>query len=681
MRNAAIWALFPAALLLGSCRKAAPPAPAPAVKVAAPAQARPKTPVERRPVVAEGIARGAENAVIHIVEFGDLQCHYCAEAEPIIAQVMKEYAGKVRLHYRNFPLLGMNPDAVPAAEAALAADDQGKFWPMHDKLLANQNALKRPDLERYAGELGLDLGAFKSALDSHKNMPRLQADMAAAEAVGVPFTPVFFINGRPLGGAQPFEQWKLIIDDELALIDGLVASGVTLDKLQERLLQDAAMPQKKAAPVVSASVYKVAVGGAPVRGAKQPKVTIVEFCEFQCPYCKAAQPILKQVLDTYGDDVQIAWKNLPLITHRQSALAAMAAEAAHTQGKFWEMHDLLFANQNALDRASLEKYAGELHLDLGKFKAALDVVNPKGHVVDQDAQQAQRFGLVGTPSFFVNGHSLSGTQPFEGWKRLIDEEIRKADAKLAAGVPRAHLYEQLIRDGLEKEEAAPSASESMPGAAAAAMVRVDVGNAPVRGSRDALVTLVVFSDYQCPFCGKVEPTLAQVMETYPGQVRMVWKDYPLPFHPNALPAALAARAAGVQGTFWEMHDRLFANQVALDRPALEKHAEALGLDLPRFRAALDSEKARAAIQADQRQGNTAGVSGTPAFFVNGVMLTGALPFESFQAAINQQLAEAKKLVAAGTPPAKVYEKIMRRAHPGGAAKGPQVAVGHQGRRP
>jgi protein-disulfide isomerase len=394
---------------------------------------------------------------------------------------------------------------------------------------------------------------------------------------------------------------------------------------------------------------------------------------------------LKKVLESYGGDVQLAWRHMPLPMHRHSALAALASEGAHAEGKFWEMHDLLFANQEALDRASLEKYAQQLGLDPARFKSALDVIKP-GNAVDRDAQQAQRFGRTGTPSFYVNGRALTGTHPFEVWKAVIDEELEKADAKLAAGVPRARLYQALIQDGLDKDQAPPSAAEGMPSAPPAGVaVRVDVGDAPVLGAPDALVTLVVFSDFECPFCAKVEPTLARVMKEYAGKVRLVWKDFPLPFHQKAIPAALAARAAGAQGKFWPMHDRLFSSGV-LDRTNLEKHAQELGLDLPRFRAALDGEQDRAAVQADLRQGTTAGVAGTPAFFVNGVMLSGALPFESFKSTIDEQLAKAKKLVASGTPRARVYQTLMKKAHAGvvdaaRAQKAPAKPPGRQGRRP
>jgi protein-disulfide isomerase len=676
MRNAAALALV---LAVVACQRSKPsPSSAPVAKAPAPAAApaRKAPRIDRRPAAAEGIARGPANALINVVEFADFQCSYCREALPIIERVMKEYPGKVRIFYRHLPMLGVNEDAVPAAEAAMAAHAQGKFWEMHDTLFANQRALKRPALEGYARALGLDLAAFRADMDGHRHLSRIQSDMAAAQELGAKFTPIFFINGRPLGGAQPFEEWKLIIDDELARARALTAAGVPEEKLYERLMADAAMPGARPAAAVAASsaVHKVPIGRAPTRGARQPKVTIVEFCEFQCPYCKAAQPTLKKVLETYGDDVQLAWKNLPLPMHRHSAISALAADAAGTQGKFWEMHDKLFANQAALDRPSLERYAGELGLDLTKFKAALDTVKPD-NVVDSDAKEAQRFGQTGTPAFFINGRSLVGAQPFESFKAAIDEEIGKADAKLAAGVPRDRLYQELTRDGLEKAEAPPAAHEvarAQPDPTIA--YRVELGDAPVRGARDALVTIVVFSDFECPYCGKVEPTLDRVLKEYAGKVRVAWKDFPLSFHPNAIPAALAARAAGEQGKFWPMHDRLF-EQRTLDRASLEGHARALGLDLARFKAALDSGKQRPAVLADARQGAEVGVTGTPAFFINGILLSGAQPYETFKAVIDGQLEKARALVARGTPRRDVYAAIMKTASPG------VLAATRAGRRP
>ncbi len=144
------------------------------------------------------------------------------------------------------------------------------------------------------------------------------------------------------------------------------------------------------------------------------------------------------------------------------------------------------------------------------------------------------------------------------------------------------------------------------------------------------MTIVEWSDFQCPFCSRVVPTLAQIKEKYGKDVRVVFRHQPLPFHQNAKPAAEAALAAHEQGKFWEMHDKLFANQKALDRATFEKYAQELGLDMGKFKAALDSGKFTAQIEADSAAGSAVGANGTPTFFVNGRSLVGAQPFEAFK---------------------------------------------------
>ncbi len=423
-------------------------------------------------------------------------------------------------------------------------------------------------------------------------------------------------------------------------------------------------PPRPAAAMAS-DVFKVEVGSSPVKGGKQPKVTIIEFSEFQCPFCGRVGPTLKQIMDTYKDDVQVAFKHMPLPFHPNALPAAQAAMAAHEQGKFWEMHDKLFANQQNLDRPSLEKYAQEISLDMGKFKAALDSGKFKS-AIEADAKYGQSFGATGTPSFFVNGRSLVGAQPFESFKAVIDAEIEKADAKLKAGVPRGQLYAALIKDGADKAPERPAAPPARPAARPGSpdpsvVYRAEIAGAPVKGAKDALITIVQFSDYQCPFCSRVEPTIDKVMEEYKGKVRVVWRDLPLPFHPNAMPGAIATRAAGEQGKFWQMHDKLFANQQNLDRPSLEKYAQELGLNMGKFNAALDQQTFKAEIEADSKMGNKIGANGTPAFFINGTFLSGAQPFEAFKARIDEQLVKAEALVKAGTPKTKVYDVIMKDA--------------------
>ena len=161
---------------------------------------------------------------------------------------------------------------------------------------------------------------------------------------------------------------------------------------------------------------------------------------------------------------------------------------------------------------------------------------------------------------------------------------------------------------------------------------------PSLGPADAPVTIVVFSDYQCEFCARVEPTLKQVATAYAGKVRFVFQPYPLNIHPLAPKASEAAFCAGEQGKFWEMHDQLFANQNALGPDALKVHAKALGLDAAKFDACLDSGKTAAAVEASKKLGDGLGISSTPSFFVNGRPLTGALPFERFKELIDWELA-------------------------------------------
>ncbi len=150
---------------------------------------------------------------------------------------------------------------------------------------------------------------------------------------------------------------------------------------------------------------------------------------------------------------------------------------------------------------------------------------------------------------------------------------------------------------------------------------------------------MIFSDFQCPFCKRVEPQLSQLEKEYGGKVHMAWKNYPLPFHNNAEPAAEAAMAANAQGKFWQMHDKLFENNTALDCPSLEKYAQELGLDMAKFKADLDAQKYKDSIASDTKEGQAVGVNGTPAVFINGRKINGAYPWETFKKIADEELAK------------------------------------------
>lgn len=173
---------------------------------------------------------------------------------------------------------------------------------------------------------------------------------------------------------------------------------------------------------------------------------------------------------------------------------------------------------------------------------------------------------------------------------------------------------------------------------------------PVLGNADAPVTILEFSDYQCPYCRQyVRQTLPKILATYveTGQVRYLFKDFPLESHPNAQKAAEAARCAGVQGAYWAMHGRLFDAQREWaqrgQEEALEKfvrYAEELGLDATSFRDCLESGESGEQIRQDLWEGQQAGVRGTPSFLINGQLLAGAYPFETFQQMIEAELQQS-----------------------------------------
>lgn len=160
---------------------------------------------------------------------------------------------------------------------------------------------------------------------------------------------------------------------------------------------------------------------------------------------------------------------------------------------------------------------------------------------------------------------------------------------------------------------------------------------PTRGPADAPVTIVEFSDYECPFCVRAEPTVKDLLAKYPGKIKLVYRDFPLPMHPRAPKAAEAAHCAGDQGKYWEMHDRLFAPGTKLEIADLKAHAREVGVDGTKFDKCLDSGEKAKEVEANRKAGDEAGVSGTPAFFINGRLLSGAQPLEAFSAIVDQEL--------------------------------------------
>ena len=386
-----------------------------------------------------------------------------------------------------------------------------------------------------------------------------------------------------------------------------------------------------------AAAVKVPIDGSPQLGRQDALVTLIEFTDYQCPYCARAHETVKKLQAAYGDKLRVIVKNQPLPMHDKAPQAARAAAAAALQGKFAEMHDALFAP--GADLGDLEGIARTAGLDVGHFRAAMQGADVAGRV-QRDQELAKTLVVQGTPSFFINGRRLTGAQPEATFRTAIDEELARAESLEKSGTPRSRLYDELQKSAPTAPPAeTASARPSGPPAAAPASERIqlDTGNAPLRGPANAPVTVVIFSDFQCPYCSRGATVVKALEAKYGAKVRFAFKQQPLPFHKDARLAAAASLAAADQGKFWAFHDALFTNQSDLSREGLEKRAAEVGLDVKAFRAALDAGDCDARVSADQAEAQRLGVTGTPTFFVNGRKVIGAQPVEAFAAVIDEEL--------------------------------------------
>ncbi|MCB9594952.1 MAG: DsbA family protein [Sandaracinaceae bacterium] len=410
----------------------------------------------------------------------------------------------------------------------------------------------------------------------------------------------------------------------------------------------------------------VPLDDSPGRGAASPLVTLVVFTDFQCPYCQRMAPVFDRLLAAHPDELQVHHRHLPLPMHPYALPAAMAVEEARAQrgvDGFWAMHDAIFECAELSDRTFLQ-LATEQGLDPEAFASALRFQNHVGRVED-DLMVADRVGARGTPTYYFNGRIVLGSLSLEELETIFQEEVGLAREAMSRGIARADLYAAAMRESL------PEAPPRPPPTATArrrldrrVLYAVPIAERPARGPADAPITVVMFSDFECPWCANVLPTLEALDRRYPGQLRYVFRHNPLPGHSHARPAAAAAMEAyaqqGDEG-FWRMHDLLVENRRALGRHDLAVYAEELGLDLPRFEEALAEGIHEAAIDEDMALARRLGARSTPTFYVNGRVIEGAVEEDVFVVAIDDALERVEAAVAAGAEPAGVYDALLREA--------------------
>lgn len=402
----------------------------------------------------------------------------------------------------------------------------------------------------------------------------------------------------------------------------------------------------------------------PTWGNPLAPVTMVVWSDFECPFCsKLEHNTIAGLKEHYGpNQLRIVFKHNPLPFHKNAQPTALAAETVFRLGgskAFWKFHDLAFSNQRELGIVNFTDWAVDCGVDPKAFSAAY-MQERFAEDIAADMALGKSVGVSGTPASFINGILISGAQPREKFQAVIDEQLKLAANLRHDGVPERQIYAQLSETNIKNKPAPPPASPPPP--PDTTVYNVPIDGSPVRGKNTALVTLVMFGDFQCPFCKRVAPTLRDLEKKYGDKLRIVFKHNPLPMHPRAEPAAqLAIEAFTAKGeaAFWAVHEALFNQGDKLDEPELLALAVSLGLDAKRVKKAIDSHAHGGRIDKDQNLADDLLASGTPHFFINGRRMVGAQPSVKFEALINEEMAKAETMVAAGTAPEKVYAAIIK----------------------
>jgi protein-disulfide isomerase len=566
--------------------------------------------------------RGDPAAPVVIKEFSDFQCPFCSR---FIAQTLPTIEedhiadGTALLIFYDFPIESIHPQAFSAANAARCAGEQGAsaFWSMHDVLFVETEQWSVSDpfpaFASFADNIDLDLDAFESCYFSNRYEDAIGEDISVGSAAGINGTPSFLINDQLLVGAQPTDLFVEAIS--------IVNEGGQLATLFPE--EPPSQPPAAPTPAVTSDAFASDLGD------PNAAVKIVEFTDYQCPYCSRfsleTMPLIVTELIDSGR-VYYQLKDLPLEQiHPHARLAATAVRCAGEQDAYWEMHDAIFENQAEWAEISTSEihdsfatFGEELGLDSDDFDACL-ASSAFDSEIDANIAEAQALGISGTPFFLVNGYPLNGARPYEHFDYAVT----------------------LAEEGRLEEAYAPPEPESR------GPSDISVGNAYTLGDEDAPITIIEYTDFQCPYCSR------HFLETYPalienfvdtGIVRYVFKDFPLNnIHPQASIAAEAARCAGDQGEFFAMHDLLFNNQRdwggSDPTTVFLSYASELGLDPTQFGECLANEVHAEAVNADLQEGISNGVTGTPAFFINGHLLSGAQPYSLFEEAITTLLEE------------------------------------------
>jgi protein-disulfide isomerase len=590
------------------------------------------------PVEADDTVWGSTQAPVTLVVFIDFQCPFCARSHATVKGLQKHYGDQqLRVVFKHLPL-DFHQDAIPAAVALQAVRELGgtqKALAYIDKLLDQQHSLGEENLVALAHDLHINRSAFSERLRQRRLLAAVEHDVRLAANFGINGTPTFMINGLQLVGAQPTAEFKRVIEAELEASRKLRTSGLAPQETYAlRVAENLKTLDGDRDDDEDTTTYRVPIADSPSLGPSNALITIVEFSEFQCPFCERVRPTLAKLRQRFPQDIRLVFKHLPLDFHEHAMPAArLAAEVQRKAGDeaFWQATNALF--DSSLDEQSLLDIGQRF--GLSKVESEQAVLGNAGQArVDRDLNLALDLQARGTPHFFINGRRLSGARPYREFEHLVLTLLSETKQHLSQpGVSPDNYYEHLMQTA--DPLGGPLIVQSTPPA---------VGH-PMWGPADAPVVMHTFSDFECNFCAKVEPTVRRLRELFPKRLKVVWHNLPLPFHKQARPAAHAALEAFAQAGhsgFHKMHDKMFQSHQEHHGPALSTselagYARELGLNLGRFQAALNDGRHDAAIDADVQLAKKLGIDGTPGFIIGNQMVTGAKPLRYLRVLVENSL--------------------------------------------
>jgi protein-disulfide isomerase len=436
-------------------------------------------------------------------------------------------------------------------------------------------------------------------------------------------------------------------------------------------------------------------------GPENAKLTMVVFSDFECPFCQKYATSARALAKQFDKDLRSVYVMFPLNNdcndalnkpfHPKACVAAEAAYAAKEQGKFWEMHDFLFQHQRDMTPESIVEFATAQGMDAAKIKDAID----NGVYTAQIKAQASQLiptNSRGTPTVFINGKKALNVrwddpaQAGEFLKGLLNPtEEKKTEVKPSVTNAAALTQDFIVLDdGTRLEERlqniatrlaaieikSPNAPPKPKGPDPNKPYNFKLEGRPMLGPAAAPVTMVVFSDLTCPFCGQMSKVYEGLQKQYPEQLRVVFKSVVNPNHSFSLESLKAAQLAQGAGKFWEMHDAVFENREKLSLDLLKELAQKNGVDPAKFDEAMKDKSPGPVISEDLKEADANGIMSTPTVFINGRFQTDTSK-DGLEASIKKALAGPQAPPGPPGPP----------PGPPGPPTGPGTPPGPPGPRP